>query len=397
MTNLTLQRSRTVTGIVRSEQNLHAISAALKGLEGVVCRSRMGDARDLLADSTELGDLVIIEANPDAADDRAVLEAMVSRMGAKRVIVIAQHASLEGMRGLMRLGIADLLPQPLSQAELVDTVRAALGGSEAETPRPNRPRGRVVSVMKSGGGSGATTIAVHLAAMLARTKGMNGRVALCDLDLQFGSVATYLDISARTTLGDLLEAQGRLDESLLSGIMTQHASGVQVLAAPETMLPFDALTPELALRILETAAGAFDRVVLDLPLPWTGWTHAVLGASDAILLVMQLSVPGVRQARRQLQTLHEEGLDGIPVIPVANRIDPPLFGRHPGLRDAEQALDRKLEHWVPNDWKAVSKAVARGVTLLEAGEGKRVCRHIGQIVQDLDRILAGVDAPRGRR
>src|SRR6185437_3045734 len=61
---------------------------------------------------------------------------------------------------------------------------------------------RVVAVYSPKGGSGTTTIATNIAVVAANAR--SNRIALVDLDLQFGGVATQLNLDPKMTLADVI-------------------------------------------------------------------------------------------------------------------------------------------------------------------------------------------------
>jgi pilus assembly protein CpaE len=165
-----------------------------------------------------------------------------------------------------------------------------------------------------------------------------------------------------------------------------------VLAAPQAIPDIDAVTPEGAARLLHIARREYRQVLVDMPHVWNRWTRTVLGAADAIVLVFQASVPSIRQARRQIELLAQEGLENIPLALVMNRVETGLFRSGQSavtLKDAAKALGREIPYSVPNDYKAILEAVNHGLPLAEVKGGKATAR---QIADAMKRILAQVDA-----
>src|SRR3546814_10495302 len=85
----------------------------------------------------------------------------------------------------------------------------------------------------------------------------------------------------------------------------------------------------------------------------------LLRQSDEILLVTQMTVPGVRQARRQLETLNAEGLGDLPLKVVLNRFEK-RWGATFTMKEVEKALGRPVDFTVANDYRAVSEALDQG-------------------------------------
>src|SRR3546814_17787728 len=77
-----------------------------------------------------------------------------------------------------------------------------------------------------------------------------------------------------------------------------------------------------------------------------------------------MTVPGVRQARRQLDTLGTEGLDDLPIRMVLNRFEK-RWGATFTMKEVEKALGRKVDFTVANDYRTVSEALDQGFSLDE--------------------------------
>lgn len=252
----------------------------------------------------------------------------------------------------------------------------------AATAKDRRP-GTVASFLKCGGGAGTTALAVQGACTIAAETNMK-QADLCvmDFDIQFGAVGLHLDIDHSTALPDLIGAGDRLDGTMLRGMMARHRTGFDVLPGPATLLPHDMIEPAAIERVLAVARAEYRGVLLDLPQAWTAWTRAALACSDRIALVLQFSVPSLRHAQRQLLILHEEGLDDIPVVVVANRVTSGLFTSGDISRaEAEAALERRIDHIIPADAAAMAACINTGLPLIEVKGGRGLARRMAEIIE----------------
>jgi pilus assembly protein CpaE len=220
----------------------------------------------------------------------------------------------------------------------------------------------VVSVLKSGGGVGATTLAVQGAFALH-----SDRVVLLDFDIQFGTAAFQLGIVGRQSLLSLIADSARLDATLFESALVRVRDRFGLLAAPEDVHLLQDVNAAGVCRIIDLARGTHDRVLIDMPMAWCDWAYAVLAKSDRIVLVTHLTVPSLRQARRQIDTLQREDLGHVPVVVVANRVEGgSLFGGGTPVskKEAEKALGRTIDFMVPDDPAFVAAANA-GLPLAE--------------------------------
>jgi pilus assembly protein CpaE len=354
-----------VLAVLRSPQLAEIISAAIKQVPGANLSARMGELKTLGPAVTQgvRPDVLIVDID---AEDPAELAALSHIMRAPEhsamwTLATAKHATVATMRRLLREGVDDFLPQPLSEADVVDGLRTIIGRSKQHAHGKD---GKVISFIQASGGVGGTALAVHTALSLAKPNGTVREVLLVDLDLQFGNAAMSLDLDYGPGLVDMIRSPERLDGTLLRGATVRHKSGLNVLPAPSMPVPLDALAGDTVGQILQTAKQEFDYVVVDLPRALTSWTEAALASSDMIALVLQLNVPAIRQARRLLDTLQEEGHYALPISIVCNRYVR-RWGDNVDVKQAEKALGRKIDHYVANDYGVVLSALNQGVPVFD--------------------------------
>ena len=125
------------------------------------------------------------------------------------------------------------------------------------------------------------------------------------------------------------------------------------------------------LRILEVARKEYDHVVLDLPGNWANWTLSAIDKADIILLVVDLSVGSLRQARRRLTLFEETGIDPSRLRIVANRVERRLF-RTISVRDAAETLHYPVMATINNDYPVVQSAHDQGVLVNSIARRNRV-------------------------
>ncbi|MBF0305560.1 MAG: hypothetical protein HQL41_07930, partial [Alphaproteobacteria bacterium] len=318
---LNKRRGMRVVALLRTPEAKEAVDRALAGVAGIAAETTMGS---LAAVGPALGgaqppSLTLVDVDLDDDAEMNALAAMIAG-GAGMVVVTSARASLPGMRRLMRLGITDLLPQPIQAPDVLSAVQAAIDAARGKIAGRGAAEGVAIGLLKAGGGAGTTTLAVQAACALGHGADPAG-ICVLDLDPQFGAAALHLDLPQRVSMLDLLADPERLDASMLRSSAARHKSGVDLLAAPPGVQRIDGVAPEDAAALVRIAREEYRLVLVDLPLAWTAWTRAALTACDAVAVVLRLDVPSVHHARRQLETLAEEGLDHIPVALIANRVE----------------------------------------------------------------------------
>lgn len=382
----------TIVALLRSPQTRDAVAEILANI-AAAARITVGvlNPTEAVLLASRRANLLIIDIDLDNAGEVAALEGLIQSLPNEAAIIVTTGtATVEGMRRLMRLGILDVVPQPILAKELLQAVRAALDSLPARSAAAlPPPAGFVLAFLRACGGVGATTLAVQAGLALAAQHKAKPSVCLLDFDLQFGSTALHLDLPQKTSMLDLLAAGERLDGSMLRGAVARHRSGLDLLPAPLMVQPLDAITPDASIRLVEAARREYDHVLVDLPPVWTNWSRAVLATSDGIALILELTVPAVRHARRQIETLADEHLEHIPVTVIANRVATGLFAKGITVKEAEKALGRAIDLAVPFDPK-IPEAVNVGQPLAEVGAGRRTVNAIATL---LAQTLARTGAP----
>lgn len=304
------------------------------------------------------------------------------------LIAAAYDPSLALVRSLVRLGAHDVVPLPLDPEELetaLDPIRRMVA---AQGTRHKAGHQKVVAIIKSEGGVGATALLGQLATRFAEREAAQGReVCLIDLDVQFGDAALQLGLQPVLTFTDLLEAGKRLDADMLRSVTAQHDSGLRIVSAPREIMPLELMTSDQVLSILDLATAEFGTVFVDLPANWTNWSLSLLARADLVLMVTELRVSSLHRARRQLELLSSQDLANLDVRVVINRTEKGFF-KNVSVADAERVLKRPVAFSITNDHATMSQAIERGIPLAEV---KRKC----QLIKDIDEMDQGITSALG--
>jgi pilus assembly protein CpaE len=341
-------------------------------------------------------DVLVLQLNPSDGQAMAALQAYAAAMQTRLAVVAAiRDLSVPVTRRILKTEIADVLPLPFTPEELSlaienarDALRDARERAEAVPPAAlraasPRPRGRIVSVMGALGGVGATSILTQLGVLWSAEK----NVCIIDLDIQSGNTALYLNLRPKLTIADLIDAGDRLDSSYLASVAERHTSGLSVIAAPNDIVPLDMMTTEAIGRLFALASETYDIVLVDLPDAWLNWSAAALAKSDTILLVSEVSVAGIHQAKRQLEMLDANGLQDRVKL-VMNRTTGSLF-RKVDMTQTEQALKRKVAFTVSNDYPAMSAAIDEGQPVGTIKVRSRLEKDLRAVLTALETMPAG--------
>lgn len=322
--------------------------------------------------------VVIVDLDAGRNEEMEALERLILRIGNwPPVVAVTQAFDAEVARRLMHMRVADFLVKPVQPVELVKTcARVARPAAGTDTKEA-----QIYTFLPAVGGAGITTLAIQTAMVLLNS-GQRGRPGTClvDLDFQHGACADYLDIEPRLDLKEIEPRPERLDRQLLEIMLSHHASGLAVIAAPNRPAEMRSFDPDMVTRLLDLVSSHFDYVVIDMPRTWFSWTDSVLLGTNRLFIVSEMSVPSLRHARHLVAAIRERLGDGPQPQVIVNRFEQRMF--EPGLKksDIEQALGDDFAGTIPNNYRLVREAIDRGVPLDEIKPGNPITIQLKKLI-----------------
>jgi len=330
--------------------------------------------------------LIVIEVRPDRPASLARLIRLHVQNPSIAVIAAVRNPTVPTMQALLRAGIKDVIALPLVRNDLeivLERMREEIERGLAQAT----PTGKVVSIIKSVGGVGATALLTQAAALYARREEDRGfKACLFDLDLQGGNAATHLGISPTLTVSELLDAGKRLDPAVLASVAAEHSSGLRVIAAPSDLMPTDTVGTDQICDIVHLATAEYRTVFLDLPSDWTNWSLSLVAQSDVVFLIVELSIASLRQAQRQLALLLKLGVAAEKVQVVVNRVEKRLF-QQINLKDASDTIGRQIGLSVASDFTLMNTALNRGVMIGDIKSKSAMSRDLNKLLDAIDMLL----------
>ena len=325
--------------------------------------------------------VLVVEVDPDMPQSIDRLIELGRRYpGLPRIAAIA-NGSVRLVRTLVREGVADVVSLPFQIEELLDASLSAINAVKARAQSAVK-LAPLVSVVGSIGGCGASSIATHLACEIAAQVSVGRDVAMVDFDLQSGTVADYLGCPGAGSLADLLAAGDRLDQELIQSIAQPTDHRVSVFAAPPDIQPIENVDTDLVLRLLGMMRQNFAGVVVDLPADWTNWALSAVSASDLVVLVVELSVNSLRQAKRRLQLFESIGIEPERIVLVVNRVQKRMF-KSIDLSDVSATLDREVIGSLAMEEPQLSSAQAQGLLVQSLSRKSKFNDDVVKLAADL--------------
>jgi len=313
--------------------------------------------------------LLVIDLDPKPKEPLRIMEHVSVAYPSLAIIALSEKSDPELILSAMRCGCRQFITKPIDQADLNKALKplARQASGQVKTER-------VICLVGSSGGCGVTTIAANLAIELAQLG--TEPCALVDLQMEFGSLATYFDVRPTHTIADLVSASGEIDTQMVEQAMNVMPSRVALLARPERVEQATNVNPERVARVLKILASKYDSVVVDTPNRFDSVAIAALEMATSVMIVLQLSVPSIRNAERLHKTLTQYGMPMDKISFVANRFvhNSPL-----SLQDVEEHIGAAVFTNIPNDFQTVQAALNFGRPLLSESPASPVRKAIAEM------------------
>jgi pilus assembly protein CpaE len=339
------------------------------------CRSRTDWQTRRFVDARP--EVILIDAE-DVPAALTSIQVLHTALPSAWILVSINAPDTDTVLKMVRAGARELIPMPLPQESLNQALRRHIEERDRVEKSEASANGKIYTICSAKGGSGATTMAINLAASLSENS--SARVALIDLDWPLGDTAAFLDIKPKYTISDALASVARMDSVLLESYMHRH-DRVHVLAGLEEFSPSDGFDPAAVSQLLEVVTQTYTHAVVDLPLSASRQLLAsVTGMSNAIVAVVTPDLLSLRRTERFLRVLHSFDVSDR-VRLVVNRAQK---SDEIGDGDIEKALRQPVASKVANDYYACLEAINSGRALLATSN-----KHLARNYRDLADQLLG--------
>jgi pilus assembly protein CpaE len=294
--------------------------------------------------------------------DRALLLLdAVTRENPDLTVVVLGHGSPNGfLRRAFEAGADDIVMLPASRDQVRFEIHKLLARKEgADDGGGSADHSRLVCVLGPKGGTGKTLTSSNLSVAMAQR---GERVALVDLDLQFGDVALCLGLPPEKTVYDLAQSPGALDFDKLDAFLATHSSGVRTLIAPRRPDQASAVGAELLREVYSILRNHFDWVVIDTPPGFTAEVITSIDSSTDVVMVGMLDSLSLKNTKLGLETLELMKYDPDHIYLLLNRAHSRV-----GISqsDVEAVLGRTPDVFIPSD-REIPRTVNEGIPIVVA-------------------------------
>jgi pilus assembly protein CpaE len=271
---------------------------------------------------------------------------------------VSSSSEPDAIIAAMRAGCVEYFVKPVQHERVLDAV-ARVQAKQKEKGH-SKVRGKVITLIGAKGGTGVTSLALHLALEL----GQDGKrkCLLVDQHPCLGDASLYLGLGRHQySFHELTGNRDRLDQDLLKGFLLQHDSGLHLLDSSDAVDAIYSAPPSAVEHTLAFLADTYQFVVVDCPPSLTETTRACIAMSEQVAIVMTADLPSVRNAVSYLEYLSKLGYSSETVHIVLNR-----YSKKGPLSDEriEQSLGRPITLRVPNSFNEVIRAINSGSPVL---------------------------------
>ncbi len=312
------------------------------------------------------------------------------------MVLIAPEVSALLLKAAMRAGLRDVVEGPLTATKAAEVMselsRTPRRQPDRIAPVSDTTEGRVLTVASAKGGSGKTVTATNLALLLARKLGPD-RVVVVDADLQFGDVCLVLQLEPKYTIVNAAQDLHRLDESLLGSYLTEHPSGLSVLAAPLEPAFADDISSRMMIEIIAKLRKMFEYVIVDTASLLDETLLSLFERADTVLYVVDMDLPSVKNAKLAFETLRLLQFPSTKISLILNRSNARArLDEH----EIERSLKMEIKASVPSDG-LVPASINEGRPVVESSPRSKVARGFESVAIMAAPEVFEEERKRGRR
>jgi pilus assembly protein CpaE len=300
------------------------------------------------------------------------------------VILVAKSLTPEFLLHMMRMGITEVLPQPVNGMVLKEAIERAGQRLSAKKPAPHQ--GKIVAMVGCKGGSGVSFLAANLGYAVASTQ-PNCRVLLIDLNLQGGDAELFVsDGRANSSVAGIASEIQRLDSTLLASSVVPVLPNYGVLAAAQDTHEAFAVKPEHISQLFDIAARNYDLIILDVPRSVDPVTVRALDRAAEIYVVIQTTLPFIRDAKKLLSDFRSLGYGNDKIHLIINRYEKET---EITLKDVQNTLGIPVSQTVPNSYRNVATSVNQGIPITKLAPRDPVARTLTEMATTINQSKTG--------
>jgi pilus assembly protein CpaE len=326
-------------------------------------------------------DIIIMTLGAGDTDVLNLAERIILHRPRTFVILVAEHIDVDMMQSAIKVGCHNIIELPSSSKDFADYIKSVYNNEQTRLKSLNEKENllwssTVISVFGAKGGLGKTTIAANLAVKLAEKR---KKVALIDLDLQFGDIHIFMDIEPKDTITELVQEVITPNIDSVRSYMSVHSSGVHVLCAPRSPEYAELISPEKILSLLSLLRSYYDYVIIDTAPSFSEVNMTAIESSSIIFFVTGLDISILKNSKLSISLLESlQQNDKVRVI-VNRSVDMNTIT----LKDVEKIIGYPIWTKIPSDYKVAVNALNRGIPFVSGAPKSKLSQSISELADTL--------------
>lgn len=329
-------------------------------------------------------ELVIMDINMPKMDGIEATRKLSQEHPHIAVILISINDEIQNFRRAMLAGAKEYLVKPLSPEEISTAVRQVAELSrqrvglekldEHDRQPMQRNNNKLITIFGTKGGVGKSVICTNLAVSAAQQQ--RGKVAMIDLDVQFGDLSIMVNVNPRKTIAEMMQEGERPSCEMLESYLYERY-GVQLLSAPNKPELAEMVIPRRVQEIFDICRQEYTYTFIDTPSFIDELSLTALEQSDLILLIISLDLPTIKNVKK--------GIDILKSLQLLERARL-ILNRSSGIagiepRDIERVLDMKIRAEVPSDGKLVVSSLNQGIPFVKMNPKAPISKGIQSLLK----------------
>lgn len=303
------------------------------------------------------------------------------------VVLANDRITVDLVNKSAQYGIRKVLPidgiSPEEFSENIKTVYNLEQQRVLDTNEGKKVRCKTIGFFGGKGGTGKTTLAIGVAAQLARA---GKRVMLLDLDLQFGDVLMALDLDTKNSIVDLVQDRGGITIENINSFSVEHSTGMSVLCAPKSSEYAEFVTPVHIEKIIDIMRPYYEYIIVDLPSLFNDITITACENCEEIFLIYNnemLSLNNAKVCYTILDQLHQREKIRI----VLNKTEKSLIK----AEDFEEMFQMPVFANISADYPAVMMSLNKGQAVTVAQPKSAVSKGISEMADKIIAVHTGIE------
>lgn len=325
--------------------------------------------------AAEQPDVVMIDVTSDESHVFELTERFKVQHQNTIFMLLTSDSSTEVLIKAIRSGFSEVLHLPVTEQSISHALERLITKKNLSASSNSK----VISVISSKGGSGATFVATNLAFALAAE--CRKKVLVLDTNHFFGDAAMYVsDEQPSVTLAQVCEQIHRLDIAFLESSLVHVTDDFKLLPANNDPAKVADILPEHLDKIIRLARNYFDFIIVDTGRQIDAMTVKILDASDIILPIVQLSLPYIRDTKSLLKTFNSLGYGDEKVKIIVNRY---FKDNKLTIEDLQLSIQRNVETTIPNEYLSAIDSVNQGIAVCKLYPNSVISKKLVQLAHML--------------